>query len=185
MYDVMLDLETTGVNPHVNGIVQIAAWKFDYLSGEVNPEPLNIPIQLASGRMWDFDTIQWWRESKERMDHLNWCRANGVPAREGFQMLFDWIGHARQGYRLWAKPITFEFPFLQSHFSQLDIPIPFHYRYSKDINTWICALKGDPGATTYDIDLPFEGMKHNALFDSLHDMRCLLEAKRLHAEGLL
>lgn len=183
-YDVMLDVETTGTNPFVNGIVQIAAWKFNYLTGEVG-DCIDIPVQLASNRMWDMGTIQWWRDSAERMAHLQHCMSTGVPAREGWQRLYDWIGNPSQKVRLWAKPITFEYPFLESHFRQLDITMPFHYRHCRDINTWVAAMAGDPSFTTYDIPVEFEGMPHNALWDALHDMRCLLKAKEMAAAGEL
>lgn len=182
MYDVMLDVETTGTDPYHNGILQIAAWKFDYKTGEVG-DCIDIPVQLAPNRYWDLGTIQWWRQEEDRLNHLNFLMANGLPAREGWQKLFDWIGNPNQKVRLWAKPITFEYPFLESHFRQLGITMPFHYRFCRDINTWIAALKGDPAATTYDVDVPFEGTPHNALWDALHDMRCLLRAKEMFENG--
>lgn len=182
-YDVMLDIETTGTNPFTNGILQIAAWKFDYHSGEVG-DCIDIATQVAPTRMWDEGTIRWWQEKPDRLAHLQELRRTGVPAAEGFQRLKDWIGSPKQAIRLWAKPITFEYPFLESHFNQLGIQMPFHYRYCRDINTHIAALIGDPGVTTYSIDIPFEGMPHNALWDSLHDMRCLLEAKRLYGRPI-
>jgi oligoribonuclease (3'-5' exoribonuclease) len=182
-YDVMIDIETTGINPFTNGILQIAAWKFDYHTGEVG-DHVDIATQLAPNRMWDESTIKWWQDSPDRLAHLQVLRRTGVPAREGFQALKDWVGNDRQGIRMWAKPSTFEYPFLQSHFTQLDIQMPFHYRYCRDINTHISALIGDPGANTYAITIPFEGMPHNALWDSLHDMRCLLEAKRLYGRPI-
>lgn len=180
MRDIMLDFETTGTNGHINGVVQIGAVKFDYMTGEVG-DIIDIPVQLAPDRMWDLGTMDWWRESPERLAHLRHCMATGVPAREGWQAFADWVGPKHiEPWRLWAKPITFEWAFLQSHCSQLDIKIPFHYRYARDINTHISALIGDPGANTYSINVPFEGMPHNALWDSLHDMRCLLKAKELY-----
>lgn len=184
MKDVMLDVETTGTDPYHNGILQIAAWKFDYMTGEIG-DCIDIPVRLAANRYWDMGTIQWWRDEPGRLAHLNELNKTGVPAREGWQALFDWIGYSSQKFRLWAKPITFEYPFLESHFRQLEIPMPFHYRHCRDINTWIAALAGDPSFTTYDIPVEFEGQPHNALWDSLHDMRCLLKAKEMAAAGEL
>jgi DNA polymerase III alpha subunit (gram-positive type) len=184
MYDVMLDIETTGTDPAHNGILQIAAWKFNYMTGEVG-DCIDIPVQTAPGRYWDLSTIQWWREESGALAHMNDLVAKGIPAAQGFQQLFEWVGYSSQKVRLWAKPITFEYPFLESHFRQLGIHMPFHYRYTRDINTHIAALAGDPSFVTFDIDVEFEGQPHNALWDALHDMRCLLRAKELAAEGKL
>lgn len=186
MFDVMVDLETTGTNAHVHGILQVSAWKFDLKTLTIlDEDPFNMAVSMSPQRGWDEGTIQWWHEESGRAAHLKKLRAGGRPPREVFEALQKWVGIIPQHVRLWAKPITFEYAFIDSYCRMLELPNPFHYRYCRDINTYVSALMGDPARIARDIDIPFEGQPHDALFDSLHDMRCLIEAQRRFNEGTL
>ena len=180
--DVMIDLETTGTQPERAGILQLAAVRFDYASGQIDPNMFNAAMSPAPGRLWDFSTIVWWREEAGRMAHLNTLMKTGRPADVVMKELIAWVGNPSQPVRMWAKPTSFEGPFLSSLFEQLGMQNCFHYRHMRDINTWISALRGDPAQDRSAVEVPFEGQPHNALFDALHDVRVLLAAKDFYAK---
>lgn len=177
--DVMVDLETTGTQPQTAGILQVAAIKFDYATGLVGPM-YNRAVAPLPGRMWDFGTIAWWQEEPGRKAHLNKLFKTAQSALPVFQGLTDWLGPSDEPFRLWAKPSHFEFPFLESAYQQLGLENPFSYQKVMDINSFIRALSGNLQLTTHDVEVPFEGQRHDAIFDALHDIRVLLNAKETY-----
>jgi hypothetical protein len=184
MYDVMMDLETTGTQPERTGILQVAAIKFDYETGAIGTDMFNRAVLLAPDRLWDFHTIKWWQEDTTRREHLNMLMRTGQPAATVFQDLTNWLGLSDRPFRMWAKPTSFEHPFLSSHYKQLGMECPFHYRYCVDVNSFISGLQGssDFNREAVESQVPFEGMPHNALFDALHDVRIVMKAKELYAK---
>lgn len=176
--DVMVDLETTGTRPDRAGLLQIAAIKFNYETGEIAPEMFDRCMWVMPHRSWDESTRQWWGKNKEVLKGLQ------VRAEDPFKVMADFaqfVGYATGDEpirRLWAKPSHFEHPFLESHFHDAGIPNPFHYRYVIDVNSWI------RGAVHFDEQLygeltnvPFEGPAHNALFDALHQLQVVLRVR--------
>jgi DNA polymerase III epsilon subunit-like protein len=185
--DYAVDLETTGTQPEHAGILQLAAVRFDYDTGEIDPGPnpmFNSAVQPLPGRLWDFGTINWWREEKGRLAHLGELMRTGRPANIVFPEFIDWIGHPSKPIRMWAKPSHFEQPFIESACKQMGITNPFHYRHCMDINSFIQGLRKTAGveAARGELELPFEGQQHDAIFDALHDLRVLLRAREVYGK---
>ncbi|MGN6819315.1 MAG: 3'-5' exoribonuclease domain-containing protein, partial [Sphingomonas sp.] len=78
----------------------------------------------------------------------------------------------------WAKPLSFDWPFVASHFEQLGGRMPFHYRIARDLNSFIAGLRGIPEHTSMEEIVPNNGDKHNALHDCAFQIDCLMHAKR-------
>lgn len=174
--DVMVDLETTGGSPDINGIVQIAAVKFNYETGEVG-DFFDRALHLPYGRYWDESTRSWWsnqdpavwQQIVDRMDD---------PAeviKDFHEFLVVDAPHG--GFRFWAKPTSFDFPFVASYMRQFGYDMPCHFRIARDLNTWIAALHGK-GPAHVDMDhVEFEGKAHNALHDTVHQIKILFAAR--------
>ena len=178
--DCMVDLETTGTDPAHAAIIQIAAVRFNYDTCEIGPS-FEACLEIPAGRFWDESTREWWlskwdtlepilsraREPAEVMTEFShWC-CDTTPA----------LGHNR----LWAKPIHFEYPFLQSYARQFGVEMPFHYRSAVDLNSFTRGMQHNPGAVPIDVQfkMTFEGEQHNAVDDVLHQIKQALSARYL------
>lgn len=182
--DMMVDTETTGNdNPAIFGCFQIAAIKFNARTGAIGPVFDRVP-ELLPNRCWTGDTKEWWL-GKNRVVY-NKIIARSEPALPVWQ---DFHAFARQdapdgGYRFWAKPITFDWTVIASHFQQLGLPMPFHYRLARDLNSYIAALRNDPVHPNAEATTPFAGDEHNALHDCAFQIDMLMGEvrKHIHAE---
>ena len=167
--DMMVDIETGGTDPERNPIIQIAAVKFNYATGEIGPM-FNRCLGPAIDRLWDEGTKQWWAKMPDTYEAI--CARVEDPA----VVMADYAAFAETGPRFWAKPTSFDFPFVASYLRQFGHPNPCHYRHARDLNTFIAALKG--GADhVWMRDVPFVGTVHDGLDDCCHQISSLFEAK--------
>mgnify|MGYP001809646270 CR=1 FL=1 len=176
----MVDLETTGLDPSNNAIIQIAAIRFDYQRREIGPifcRSLMIPY----GRYWDEGTREWWAGMPNIYSRI---MGTAGPAGMVFKDFQTWCINTApfsDDQRLWAKPSHFEFPFLQSYARQFDAELPFHFRNVVDLNSFVRGMANDPGRKPLDKDIPFQGEQHNAIDDAGHQIKVALMAKELLA----
>lgn len=176
--DIMLDLETTGTDPEHCAIIQLAAVKFDPKTQEVSSDVFDKALSFAPNRFWEEGGREFWQKMPdiynsfvERAEHpqdvirdfYSWC-VKDQPEQEG-------------GWRLWAKPITFEWAFLSSYYRQYDMPMPFHYRYCRDLNSYVSGLRSDPAHVGLNDLITFTGDEHNAVWDCFHQIQMLFYAQ--------
>lgn len=174
MTDVMVDIETTGTNPAYSAIMQIAAIQFNYNTGEIGPV-FNRCLAMAPNRFWDDGTRTWWGKQNQTI-------FNSIVERmeDPGTVMRDFLAYATtdtpsDGFRLWAKPVIFEYPFLESYFKQFGLPMPFAYRYCRDLNTYMAAMAG--GAEHVDMDHIEIPNAHDALSDVVGQLKMLFAAK--------
>ena len=175
MTDCMVDIETTGLSPDDTAIIQIGAIKFNYDTEEIG-EPFSRCLSIQVGRYWDEDTRGFWMgKNRSVFDTI-------VARMESPELVMrDFYQYAiRDGsLRFWAKPTSFDFPFLQSYFRSYSLPMPFHYRTARDLGTYIAARAG--GVEHVDMNhVESGGDLHDALADAVFQLRVLFEAKHGH-----
>lgn len=169
--DVMVDLETTGLAPDRNAIIQIAAVRFNLATRSVGPDFFNRCLWIPRYRSWDMKTLQWWNDGKS--DILNRILAAGEEPKTVLEDLQFWLrGYNNKAPRMWAKPITFEFPMLSSYFEDYEMSMPLSYREAMDIASYVRGINGDDGFIK-ERDIPFEGIAHDAIWDCLHQIKWL------------
>lgn len=167
--DIMVDIETTGTNPDRNGIIQIAAVKFNRHTQEVCHEFFDECLDLPLYRFWNEGTRQWWHGPKNKAVLESIC-ARQQPWHEVLTRFASWCYPAHH-LTFWSKPTTFDFMFLSSYFSDLDIANPFHYRSANDLNSFLRG-KYFPNPVP-DLSLDMDGPAHNAIFDVLYQIKLL------------
>lgn len=167
MVDIMVDLETTGTQPEHTNIIQISAVKFDLRAGTVDPNVFDMCLYPTSTRFWDEDTRQWWSTKPELLDKIY---SRMVPARFVLEKFAAWVGFIETP-TLWAKPSSFELPFLQSYYKEHELQCPFHFRNVMDQNTFIKARHYPDAPPAYEKDIEFEGEAHYALDDVFHQLK--------------
>lgn len=168
--DVMVDLETTGTRPETTNIIQISAVKFNLATGDVDMNFFDRCLIPLPTRFWSEDTREWWSKMPELLDGIY---ARMEPAKTVMQDFSNWAYNCEH---LWAKPIHFEWPFLQSYFNELEVHNPFHYRYANDQNTFIRSRFFPEEAPPIEKELEFQGEEHNALHDVLHQVKVVMAA---------
>lgn len=183
MQDIMVDLETTGTDPVHSGIIQIAAVRFDYKTGAVG-DTFNRCLFVPGYRSWNLQTREWWEKQK---DDKGKSILEKITARseDPHRVFYDFTGWAvKEGTpRMWAKPISFEFPFISHYLRDLGIGNPFHYRESVDVNSFVRGMFQDPSHDGFDKVIPFDGDAHDAIFDVFHQIKAVLYAKEQHANA--
>lgn len=178
-YDFMSDIETGGTDRDHAPIFQIACVAFDYATGYINPNTFCMNLEMAPHRYWDEDTRNWW--AKQDPEVFNRVTEYPQPPAHVLRCFADWVrdtSGALEKPRLWAKPISFEFPFFESYFKQFGVEMPFHFRDAIDMQSFIRGLRHNPGAKAFDYEVPMVGHAHHALDDSFHQLAVILTAKQ-------
>ena len=171
--DIMVDLETTGTDPSHSAVIEIGAVLFNYDTGEFGPTFNRCP-DLLPMRFWDEGTREWWLNDKA--DLLASIYDRMEPAALVWNDFADFVGPYYGDLRFWAKPTSFDFPLVASHFRQLGIEMPFHYRLARDLNSFIAGLKGAANHPPM-AHVPQVGTSHSALDDCWYQLSVLLHAK--------
>lgn len=182
MTDMMVDLETTDTSPR-GAIIQIAAIKFNFDTEEVGGVFDRCPMPLPM-RGWSDGTREFWLGKNRKVYEQIVARAE--PAEQVYRDFIDFARHGAPegGYRFWSKPLSFDWPFLADHYDQLGLPMPFHYRYARDMNSYMAALMGSPAHPNVEGLIEFKGDLHNALHDTAFQLDMLFHVKKryVHTE---
>jgi DNA polymerase III epsilon subunit-like protein len=177
MTDIMVDVETTGLNPHTSSIIQLSAIKFNLAEREIGGMFDRCPAPLPL-RGWHEGTREFWLGKNRKVyDQIVARQELARPVFEGF---VRWVDEdaPEGGYRFWAKPVTFDWGFVASHMEQLELPMPFHYRLARDMNSYISGAAGDAAHHSFADEVPFHGDVHNALHDCAHQIDTLFHATK-------
>lgn len=182
--DVMVDIETTGNNFDRNAIIQIAAVKFDFQTGQVSDDFFDRCLHIHPGREWCADTRAWWVKQGNVLQTIQSRAEDPYSVVRAFYewLLKDWPQGRKEGLQMWAKPISYEHPYLASYFKMFGLDFPCHYRYCRDLNSFMAGMAGETDHPEY-AEVDFEGDAHNALFDVFHQIKLLFNAKNKTTQG--
>lgn len=174
--DVMVDLETTGLSKDHNAVIQIAAVKFNLAERTVDGAFFDKCLMIPPGRYWDEGTRSWWGK---RPEVIKGIYSRMEEPKSVLEALRDWAGPNKT---MWGKPTHFDHTFLDSYFVSHGMQIPFHFRNANDMNSFIRARYFPASPPAWEVNLPFEGVAHNAIFDVLHQIKVLFHVMD-HTEG--
>lgn len=160
----MVDLETLGTVADAC-IMSIGAVKFDLNSEKIDDNGFYASVSIDSNlelkRRIQEDTLIWWMNQE--------VSAKGVfneskqTLRTALEGLSDWMGEG--DYQVWSNGADFDLPMLAHAFTQCCMEVPWKFWDSNCFRTY----KKLPGAK--NVKLPFSGVKHNALFDAVHQAK--------------
>lgn len=164
MTDVMVDIETTGLDVKTNAILQIGAQKFNLHTGETG-DKFVINMSILEGRTWMESTRQWWAtQDKAIRDGVFEDPYSPSVAMNAFA---NWC-YPHNSLRFWGKGGHFDYPFIEGYFRELGIPDPFFYRVATDMNSFLRGLHYPnpiPKVPYKDV-----GGAHNALSDAINQL---------------
>lgn len=171
MNHLMLDLETMGNGTHAP-IISIGAVFFDPKTGEEGSSFCS-NISLESSMRYrarpDASTILWWMEqSAEARQSLI---ADVVDLPESLMAFSDFISsNGNQKFvQVWGNGASFDCVILRSSYALTGLVAPWQWWNDRDVRTIVEMGKVvgfDPKK-----DMPFEGTRHNALADAIHQAK--------------
>lgn len=169
--DIMVDVETTGTQPNRSAMIQLAAVRFNLKERTVASDSFVRSMAIPAWRYWDEDTRAWWSKMPEVYRAIvERSELPNLVMKEFADYTIDPAGPMR----FWAKPTTFDYPFVTSYLKDFGQPIPFDFREATDMRSY---LRGLYNAMDLDLDEslnpPFVGTQHNAYHDVLHQIKVL------------
>lgn len=180
---IMCDIETTGLKPDRNHIIQVCAVRFNLQTQEYDPNLFDVCLDpdMASFRNVCPNTMAWWADP-ERQPIWEKIQANKFNPSLALMAFANWLN---TGARLvfWGNRNGFDYMFLQSYFADFNVPFPFNYWDSKDLLSYtegLCEGAGVPFIKKNSLE--FVGTKHNAKDDTLHQLKYLLHVEQVVKE---
>ena len=175
MINLMVDIETTGLDPNENAIIQLAAVPFDLNILARGTQAFKMAMTIPSDRKWNENTKQWWEETNPNV--LGEISKDAIHFIEVLNKFKEYVDKFEdEEIRFWSNH-PFDWNFLNSYFSSYGVKRPFKYYAFRDLDTYIVALVGESNIKTYkpEADVRFE---HDALYDCILQVDWLFESIR-------
>lgn len=171
---VMVDLETMG-KKHNAPIVAIGAVVFDPATGSIGESFYKV-VCLESSVNWgaviDPSTVIWWlKQSSEARSAI--VNDDAIPLQDALlqfrEFVSDNVAGGSKNAQVWGNGASFDNSILRSSYDCIAEDYPWEYWNDRDVRTMVelgQAISFDPKTT-----IPFEGSRHNALADAIHQAR--------------
>ena len=171
---VMVDLETMG-KKHNAPIVAIGAVVFDPATGSIGESFYKV-VCLESSVNWgaviDPSTVIWWlKQSSEARSAI--VNDDAIPLQDALlqfrELVSDNVAGGSKKSQVWGNGASFDNSILRSSYDCIAEDYPWEYWNDRDVRTMVelgQAISFDPKTT-----IPFEGSRHNALADAIHQAR--------------
>lgn len=171
---VMVDLETMG-KKHNAPIVAIGAVFFDPATGSIGESFYKV-VCLESSVNWgaviDPSTVIWWlKQSSEARSAI--VNDDAIPLQDALlqfrEFVSDNVAGGSKKAQVWGNGASFDNSILRSSYDCIAEDYPWEYWNDRDVRTMVelgQAISFDPKTT-----IPFEGSRHNALADAIHQAR--------------
>jgi 3' exoribonuclease, RNase T-like len=168
--DVMIDLETLGTAPG-SVILSIGAVAFAEGMEEADWATFDSgPIDVAGSRRFhglriQEGTLAWWlKQEPEAAQLLVAALENGTSPTQALGAFVRWF--PPQGARMWGNGSDFDNVLLRVAFDAASVTCPWSYSNNRCYRTLKRAFENVPPPE-------FQGVKHDALADALHQTRHL------------
>lgn len=171
---VMVDLETMG-KKHNAPIVAIGAVVFDPATGSIGESFYKV-VCLESSVNWgaviDPSTVIWWlKQSSEARSAI--VNDDAIPLLDVLlqfrEFVSDNVAGGSKKAQVWGNGASFDNSILRSSYDCIAEDYPWEYWNDRDVRTMVelgQAIGFDPKTT-----ILFEGDRHNALADAIHQAR--------------
>ena len=171
---VMVDLETMG-KKHNAPIVAIGAVVFDPATGSIGESFYKVVCLESSvnwGAVMDPSTVIWWlKQSSEARSAI--VNDDAIPLLDTLlqfrEFVSDNVAGGSKKAQVWGNGTSFDNSILRSSYDCIAEDYPWEYWNDRDVRTMVelgQAISFDPKTT-----IPFEGSRHNALADAIHQAR--------------
>ncbi|WP_430997673.1 3'-5' exoribonuclease domain-containing protein, partial [Klebsiella pneumoniae] len=171
---VMVDLETMGKKNNA-AIVAIGAVVFDPSTGSIGESFYKV-VCLESSVNWgaviDPSTVIWWlKQSSEARSAI--VNDDAIPLQDALlqfrEFVSDNVAGGSKKAQVWGNGASFDNSILRSSYDCIAEDYPWEYWNDRDVRTMVelgHAINYEPQKA-----IPFEGERHNALADAIHQAR--------------
>ena len=172
MNHVMLDIETLDTAPTAV-VLSIGAVLFDPHTGETGLTfyanlAHTLDAQQRLGRTISGSTIAWWMGQSEEARAVFTPK---IPNEQPLPRILERLEPMLSSRQVWGNGSDFDNVIMGSLYRSIEHPVPWRYSDNRCFRT-LRALAKDRGFAS-EIDLPREGIHHNALDDALHQVKVL------------
>jgi hypothetical protein len=175
----VLDLETMGKGPRA-AIVAIGCVRIENLAITASLyRRVDLQSSLAAGLAVDASTIEWWLQQSDAA-RAEIHKPGAIRLEGALATLADFMGKApgaapSKTTLLWGNGSSFDNVIVGNAFDACGIERPWHFWNDRDLRTLLAIF---PSAKK----IPFEGTKHHAEDDALHEAKQLLTVLQSMAE---
>lgn len=169
----VLDLETMGTGPNA-AIAAIACVKVarGRIAGSFY-ERIDLESSLQAGGTVTASTVQWWLKQPEEARREVDGSQRAQPLAYALGFLREFMIHEESDALVWGNGSSFDNVILRSAYAAFGDEAPWPFWTDRDLRTLLHLY---PAAK----DIPFEGIKHHALYDARHEGRQLVAALEMH-----
>ena len=168
MKNIMIDIETLGTSADAV-ILSVSACYFEPSTGEIGDKfdkQINLKASIAAGRDIDASTVLWWMSQD---DNARKQFATNHKAAKMTDVLKDFATFIKPKSLVWGNGASFDLTILSTAYARCKLPLPWMFWDERDVRTIVHigqALGFNPKK-----DMPFKGVRHNALDDSIHQSK--------------
>lgn len=168
MFDIMIDIETLSTKLNAT-ILSVSACYFNPLTGKIGKKfdkQINLESSLNAKRDVSASTVLWW------MDQSNSARSHfktNAKAGTMTEVLKEFSEFIDERALVWGNGSSFDLGILTTAYDKCKLPLPWKFWNERDVRTIVQVgrmLDFNPKQ-----DMPFEGTRHNALDDSIHQAK--------------
>jgi DNA polymerase III epsilon subunit-like protein len=179
--DIMVDTETTGTGPDRAAIIQLSAIRFNLRERTIDAGNLfDQCLSIPPTRAWDEGTRKFWFHP-DRFETLQRIHDRMRDPATVLAEFRDWVGAATPIF--WSRPSHFDFMFVAGYCRDFGVAMPFHFRDAMDQRSFQRGL-GFPGSIV-EPAVEFVGKAHDAVYDTLHQIKMLFAACDAVKGGIL
>lgn len=169
MKHVMLDIETLG-NKTNSVILSIGACYFDPSTGDIG-STLSVHIDVKScidrGLDMDASTVMWWMsQDKDAQSKITEGQKDSEDLASALIALASFIDKDAQ---VWGNGATFDNAIVKNAYDKCFLDAPWKFWNDRDVRT-IVELGYQVGFNPKK-DMPFKGVRHDALDDAIHQAK--------------
>jgi hypothetical protein len=138
MRDVMVDLETMGVEPG-SAITSIGAVFFNPETGDMGSEfKVNINLHSSDevGAIIDENTMDWWVKQSEAAQQ-GLADPKPIDLKDALFNFGAWLMQNHKDPYLWGNGVLFDNLFLRTAYKQVGWKCPWHFRNDRDVRTLV------------------------------------------------
>lgn len=169
MKHIMLDIETMG-NSSEAAIMSIGACYFDPATGEVGDtfhEHCSLKSSVDHGLVMDVSTILWWMKQSDDARSKFYSNGTEQNISEALVKLADFIDEKSQ---VWGNGATFDNTIIKNAYKKVfGWDAPWEFWNDRDVITMV--ELGQQIGIDPKRDMPFDGVKHDALADAIHQAK--------------
>lgn len=127
MSNVMLDIETLGTIPG-SQVIQIGAVRFHMAADMQMDEVLIMNVDRfdpdSASMQINEVTKAWWHDQPQRAKDML-SVPPPIPLKDALQLL---NGFVKSNSKIWAKPMSFDFPLIRAAYDRVNVKTAWHYR---------------------------------------------------------